>query len=55
VVNAHLWNLVLATVVELAAAQDVAVPLWRSSNTAGGDEANAALLARYTPRIPALG
>jgi uncharacterized phosphosugar-binding protein len=50
VLNAFLWNSVLAQVVYLA--EDA--PLWRSSNIPGGDEANAALLAHYTPRIPAL-
>ncbi|WP_420807885.1 SIS domain-containing protein [Amycolatopsis antarctica] len=54
IVNAHLWNLVLASVLELAAAEGLEVPLWRSSNTVGGDEANAALLERYRPRVPPL-
>jgi uncharacterized phosphosugar-binding protein len=55
VLNAFLWNSVLAKVVSLAGAAGVEVPLWRSSNVAGGDEANAALLAHYLPRVPALG
>jgi uncharacterized phosphosugar-binding protein len=55
VVNAFLWNLVLVRLIELSAAEGVAVPLWRSSNVPDGDAANAALLAKYTPRIPALG
>ncbi|GAA5166331.1 SIS domain-containing protein [Amycolatopsis dongchuanensis] len=50
ILNAHLWNSVLAKVVTLA--EDA--PLWRSSNVEGGDEANAALFARYQPRVPAL-
>jgi uncharacterized phosphosugar-binding protein len=50
VLNAFLWNSVLAKVVTLA--EDA--PLWRSSNVAGGDEANASLFAHYQPRIPAL-
>ena len=54
VINAHLWNLVLASVVDLAAAEGLEVPLWRSANTVGGDEANVALLRRYRPRIPPL-
>ncbi|WP_407652508.1 sugar isomerase domain-containing protein [Amycolatopsis cynarae] len=55
VLNAFLWNSVLAALVSLAEeAGNVTVPLWRSSNVPGGDEANAALLARYRPRIPAL-
>lgn len=51
VLTAFLWNSVLARLLTLA---DVDVPLWRSSNVPGGDEANAALLARYQYRIPAL-
>jgi uncharacterized phosphosugar-binding protein len=50
VLNAFLWNSVLAQVVSLH--EDA--PLWRSSNIPGGDEANASLLAHYTPQIPAL-
>ncbi|TNC22995.1 sugar isomerase domain-containing protein [Amycolatopsis alkalitolerans] len=51
ILNAHLWNSVLAKVVTLAGD----TPLWRSSNVEGGDEANASLFARYQPRIPPLG
>jgi uncharacterized phosphosugar-binding protein len=54
VVNAFLWNLVLAQVLDRGEAEGIEVPLWRSSNVAGGDDANAALLSRYLPRIPAL-
>jgi uncharacterized phosphosugar-binding protein len=54
VVNAFLWNLVLVRLIEAAAGQDVVLPLWRSSNVPGGDEANADLMARYTPRVSAL-
>ncbi|MFD2463640.1 sugar isomerase domain-containing protein [Amycolatopsis samaneae] len=54
VVNAFLWNLVLAQVFDRGTAEGIDVPLWRSSNVEGGDEANAALLAKYTPRVPAL-
>lgn len=50
ILNAFLWNAVLAKVVTLA--EDA--PLWRSSNVAGGDEANESLFAHYQPRIPAL-
>ncbi|HJQ47666.1 MAG TPA: sugar isomerase domain-containing protein [Amycolatopsis sp.] len=51
VLNAALWNAALAHLLIIA---DVDVPLWRSSNIPGGDEANVALLARYRPRVPAL-
>jgi uncharacterized phosphosugar-binding protein len=54
VVNAFLWNLVLAQVFDRGTADGLDVPLWRSSNVEGGDEANVALLAKYGPRVPAL-
>ncbi|WP_037359252.1 sugar isomerase domain-containing protein [Amycolatopsis orientalis] len=54
VVNAFLWNLILAEVYDRGAAEGLDVPLWRSSNVEGGDAANAALLAKYEPRVPAL-
>jgi uncharacterized phosphosugar-binding protein len=54
VINAFLWNLVLAEVVDLGAAQGIDIPLWRSSNVDGGDEANTGLLAKYGARVPAL-
>jgi uncharacterized phosphosugar-binding protein len=54
VANAFLWNLVLVRLIDVAAKEGVALPLWRSSNVPGGDEANAGLMARYTPRVPAL-
>jgi uncharacterized phosphosugar-binding protein len=55
VVNAFLWNLVLVRLIDLGAAEGVALPLWRSSNVPDGDAANAGLLAKYTPRVPTLG
>lgn len=54
VVNAFLWNLVLAQVYERGTAEGLDVPLWRSSNVEGGDAANAALLAKYTEIVPQL-
>lgn len=54
VVNAFLWNLVLAQVYERGTAEGLDVPLWRSSNVEGGDAANAALLAKYTAIVPQL-
>jgi uncharacterized phosphosugar-binding protein len=52
--NTFLWNLVLARLVDKAAVHAVGLPLWRSSNVPGGDEANAALFRRYAERIPNL-
>jgi uncharacterized phosphosugar-binding protein len=54
VINAFLWNLVLADVLDRGQAEGIEVPLWRSSNVDGGDDANSSLLSRYLPRIPAL-
>lgn len=54
ILNAFLWNQVLAIVLTRADAEGIAVPFWRSSNVPGGDEANAALFKRYQPRVPAL-
>ncbi len=50
----YLWNLLLAEVAERAATEGLALPLWTSANTTGGDERNADLLAQYRPRIPLL-
>ncbi len=54
VVTAFLWNLVLAEVYDRGTAEGLDVPLWRSSNVEGGDEANTALLEKYGPRVPRL-
>ncbi|MEV5536089.1 SIS domain-containing protein [Saccharopolyspora shandongensis] len=52
--NAFLWNMLLVQMYDLAGAADVDLPVWRSSNTVGGDEANAANLAHYGARVPGL-
>ncbi|MUL41164.1 sugar isomerase domain-containing protein [Streptomonospora sp. PA3] len=52
--NAFLWNLLLAELHSRAEAAGTDLPLWRSSNMPGGDEANAGLLRRYLPRVPEL-
>ncbi|MGP4015695.1 sugar isomerase domain-containing protein [Saccharopolyspora sp. 5N708] len=52
--NAFLWNMLLVQMYNLAAAAGVELPVWRSSNTIGGDEANAANLAHYGERVPGL-
>jgi uncharacterized phosphosugar-binding protein len=54
VVNAFLWNLVLAQVYDRGSAEGIDIPLWRSSNVEGGDEANAALLEKYGAIVPRL-
>lgn len=54
VVNAFLWNLILAQVYDRGTAEGLHVPLWRSSNVEGGDEANKSLLAKYSELVPQL-
>jgi uncharacterized phosphosugar-binding protein len=54
VANAFLWNDVLARLWDKAAAKGVEVPLWRSSNVPGGDEANQRYLDLYGSRVPQL-
>lgn len=50
----YVWNLLLARLADRAAAAGLELPLWRSSNTPGGDAHNATLADRYRPRIPML-
>ncbi len=45
--------LVMETV-RLCLEANIAPPVWRSANTVGGDEANAASLNRFLPRVKAL-
>jgi uncharacterized phosphosugar-binding protein len=45
---------VLAQVYDRGTAEGLDVPLWRSSNVEGGDEANAALLEKYGTIVPRL-
>jgi uncharacterized phosphosugar-binding protein len=54
IASCHAWNLVLVTLAAMARTRDVELPIWVSSNVPGGDEANAALLARYGDRVAAL-
>lgn len=52
--NVFLWNLLLVETHRAAETVDVVLPWWRSSNTVGGDEANADNLEHYAHRIPGL-
>ncbi|QXJ19515.1 sugar isomerase domain-containing protein [Actinomadura graeca] len=54
ILAAYTWARVLADLDDLAAARGVGLPRWTSANVPGGDEGNAALLARYKDRIPEL-
>jgi uncharacterized phosphosugar-binding protein len=52
--NVYLWNLLLTRLIDRAQRNGVALPIWTSSNVAGGEERNAALFARFGPRVPTL-
>ncbi|MBP2472743.1 putative phosphosugar-binding protein [Crossiella equi] len=52
--NGFLWNLLLVGLHEAATAAGVELPLWRSANTVGGDEANKDLMAHYQRLVPVL-
>ena len=52
--SVYLWNLLLARLVDRAVASGVELPLWRSSNSFGGDGYNAELARRYRARVPTL-
>ncbi|WP_184722319.1 sugar isomerase domain-containing protein [Saccharopolyspora phatthalungensis] len=52
--NAFLWNMLLVQLHDLATAAGIELPVWRSANTIGGDEANAANIKHYGERVPGL-
>jgi len=53
-VNAYAMNsIMLAAMVELVG-RGIDPPVWKSSNSPGGDEANLAVTARYRGRVPQL-
>lgn len=52
--NGFLWNLLLVGLHDAASEEGIALPLWRSANMVGGDEANKDLMARYLPLVPVL-
>jgi uncharacterized phosphosugar-binding protein len=54
VLGAYLWSCLLAELDRLATDRGITLPVWTSSNVPGGDERNATLMARYSPRIPEL-
>ena len=49
--NAFTLNWLMLSVVELLAGDEVPIPMWRSGNAPGGDEANAQFLARFRSRV----
>ncbi len=52
--NTYVWNLLLVALHDAATASGTELPMWRSANVEGGDEANAAHLDRYGDRVPGL-
>ncbi|QFZ21994.1 SIS domain-containing protein [Saccharothrix syringae] len=50
-----LWNLLMVRLFDKAAEAGIGLPLWRSANVEGGDQANAELLRKYQTRVPQLG
>jgi uncharacterized phosphosugar-binding protein len=53
-VNAYTLNSIMLTAIEELARRGIEPPVWRSSNSPGGDEANLAVTARYRHRVPNL-
>ena len=50
-VNAYAMNSIMLEAIANLAARGIEPPIWRSSNSPGGDEANVAVTARYRDRI----
>ncbi|HET7169427.1 MAG TPA: SIS domain-containing protein [Candidatus Limnocylindrales bacterium] len=53
-VNAFALNAITLEAIADLAGRDIEPPVWRSSNSPGGDEANVAVTERYRHRIPNL-
>ncbi len=53
-VNAFTLNAIMLEAIAELARRGIEPPLWRSSNSPGGDEANVAVTARYRDRVPHL-
>ncbi len=53
-VNAYTLNSIMLTAIEVLSRRGIEPPVWRSSNSPGGDEANLAVTARYRHRVPNL-
>jgi uncharacterized phosphosugar-binding protein len=53
-VNAYTLNSIMLTAIEALAGRGIEAPIWRSSNSPGGDEANVAVTERYRHRVPNL-
>jgi uncharacterized phosphosugar-binding protein len=53
-VNAYALNSIMLEAIAELARRGIEPPVWRSSNSPGGDEANLAATARYRHRVPNL-
>ena len=53
-VNAFTMNSIMLEAIAELASRGIEAPIWRSSNSPGGDEANVAVTERYRNRIPNL-
>jgi uncharacterized phosphosugar-binding protein len=52
--NAYAMNAIMLEAIAELARRGIEAPIWRSSNSPGGDEANVALYARYRSRVPTI-
>jgi uncharacterized phosphosugar-binding protein len=53
-VNAYAMNSIMLEAIAELARRGIEPPIWRSSNSPGGDEANVAVTERYRHRVPNL-
>ena len=51
IVNAYAMNSIMLEAIAELARRGIAAPVWRSSNSPGGDEANVTLTERYRTRV----
>jgi uncharacterized phosphosugar-binding protein len=54
IVNAYAINAIMLEAIAELSRRGVEPPVWRSSNSIGGDEANVAIIERYSSRVPNL-
>ena len=54
IVNAYAMNSIMLVAMEELVRRGVEPPVWKSSNSPGGDEANVAIIERYRNRVPNL-
>lgn len=54
IVNAYTLNSIMLEAIAELARRGIEPPVWRSSNSPGGDEANVAVTERYRHRVPGI-